>query len=78
MVDIRICRRSTLISVFHVLRLAYRSRRGTTMRILQEPKVKTGKDLYTEKYEFRYCTGSIEPDEAEEETKVPEPASDSK
>ena len=48
------------------------------MRILQEPKVKTGKDLYTEKYEFRYCTGSIEPDEAEEETKVPEPASDSK
>ena len=33
------------------------------MRIVRETKVKSGKDLYTEKYEFRYCTGSIEPDE---------------
>ena len=36
------------------------------MKLIAEAREKTGKDLYAEKYEFRWCTGSVEPDTDEE------------
>ena len=33
------------------------------MEVVNEPKRTSGKDLYTDKYEFRACGGSIEPDD---------------
>lgn len=42
------------------------------MQVVKEAKEKTGKSLYTEKYEFRYCTGSIEPEEDTDELKAAE------
>ena len=40
--------------------------KGEDMKTIKEAKEKTGKDLYTDKYEFRACGGSIEPEERKE------------
>ena len=42
---------------------------GSTMKIVKEAAEKTGEDLYTEKYEFRACGGSIEPEDKVENAK---------
>ena len=33
------------------------------MKVVKGAREKTGKDLYTDKYEFRACGGSIEPED---------------
>lgn len=38
------------------------------MKVVNEGTEKSGKDLYTDKYEFRACGGSIEPEDAEKQT----------
>lgn len=43
------------------------------MLVIQESVKKTGKDLYPQQFEFRYCTGSIEL----EDDSVPAPKVDS-
>ena len=36
------------------------------MKVVNEPKEKTAKDLRTDRYEFRSCGGSIEPDDCKD------------
>lgn len=44
-------------------------KKGSAMKIVKEAAEKTGEDLYTEKYEFRACGGSIEPEDKVEKLK---------
>lgn len=48
----------------------------TIMKVVKEPKDKSGKDLYTDKYEFRACGGSIEPEDRKEKAEKGQKAED--